>query len=48
MNFVFCYKQLVLHFASSVYSKYFCVALYYCILILVFIISILMHFALCF
>jgi len=48
MNFVFCYKQLVLHFACGVYNKYFGVALYYCILILEFIVSIFMHFALCF
>jgi hypothetical protein len=48
MNFVLYYKQLVLYFVSYVYSKYFHVALYYCILILVFIVSILMHFVLCF
>ncbi len=48
MNFVFYYNTLVLHFAYGVHYKYFGVALYYCFIILVFIISILMNSTLCF
>ncbi len=48
MNCVFYCNIFVLHFAYGVHYKYFGVALYYCTIILVFIISIMMHSTLCF
>jgi hypothetical protein len=48
MNFLFYCNILVLHFAYGVDGKYFGVGLYCCTFILVVIVSILMHFALCF
>jgi hypothetical protein len=48
MNFLFYYNILVLHFTYCVDYKYFRVTLYGCTFILMFFVSILMHFTLCF